>query len=188
MGMGEPLANYEEVVRAIRIITDPNGLMFSHRRVTLSTVGLIPELRRLGAEAPPINLAISIHAPDDKLRDELMPVNRKYPLTALMKALAEYPLPPRKRITFEYTLLDGVNDSPKHAKQLVRLLDGVRSKVNLILFNPHPGSIYRRPSLERVLEFQDVLRRANLTAIIRKSRGNEISAACGQLAAPQNAA
>jgi 23S rRNA (adenine2503-C2)-methyltransferase len=181
MGMGEPLANYEQVVRAIRIITDPNGLMFSHRRVTLSTVGLIPELRRLGMETP-VNLAISIHAPDDTLRDELMPVNRKYPLAGLMRALREYPLPPRKRITFEYILLDGVNDSPGQARELVGILDGVRSKVNLIAFNPHPGSVYRSPPLGKILQFQDVLRKANLTAIIRKSRGSEISAACGQLA------
>ena len=182
MGMGEPLANYEEVVRAIRIITDPNGLMFSHRRVTLSTVGLIPQMRRLGMETP-VNLAVSIHAADDKLRDELMPVNRRYPLADLMRACREYPLAPRKRITFEYILLDGVNDSPQQARQLVRLLDGVRAKVNLIAFNPHPGAAYRTPPPERILGFQDVLRKANLTAIIRKSRGNEISAACGQLAA-----
>ena len=182
MGMGEPLANYEQVARAIRIITDPNGLMFSHRRVTLSTVGLIPELRRLGMETQ-VNLAVSLNAPDDKLRDELMPINRKYPLGALMKALREYPLAPRKRITFEYVLLDGVNDSPRQAKDLVRLLDGAPSKVNLIAFNPHPGTIYRRPPPERIMQFQDVLRKANLTAIIRKSRGSEIGAACGQLAA-----
>jgi 23S rRNA (adenine2503-C2)-methyltransferase len=180
MGMGEPLANYEQVVRAIRIITDPNGLMFSHRRVTLSTVGLVPQMRRLGMETP-VNLAVSLHAADDKLRDELMPVNRTYPLSELMAACREYPLPPRKRITFEYILLAGVNDSPRQARELVRILDGVRAKVNLIAFNPFPGSPYRRPGEETILGFQDVLRKANLTAIIRKSRGNEISAACGQL-------
>ena len=180
MGMGEPLANYEQVVRAIRIITDPNGLMFSHRRVTLSTVGLVPQMRRLGLETP-VNLAVSLHAADDKLRDELMPVNRTYPLSELMAACREYPLPPRKRITFEYILLAGVNDSPRQAKELVRILEGVRAKVNLIAFNPFPGSAYRRPDEETILRFQDVLRKANLTAIIRKSRGNEISAACGQL-------
>ena len=182
MGMGEPLANYDEVLRAIRIITDSNGLMFSHRRVTLSTVGLVPLMGRLGSETP-VNLAVSVHAADDELRNELMPINRKYPLSELMRACREYPLAPRKRITFEYILLDGVNDSPKQAKDLVRLLEGARAKVNLIPFNPHPGSVYRTPREERVLDFQDVLRKANLTAIIRKSRGNEISAACGQLAA-----
>lgn len=181
MGMGEPLANYERVVRAIRIITDPNGLMFSHRRVTLSTVGIVPEMRRLGMETPPVNLAVSLHAADDALRSELMPVNRTYSLEELMEACRAYPLPPRKRITFEYILIGDVNDSPAQAKQLVRTLDRVRSKINLIPFNPFPGSSYRRPSEERVLAFQDVLRNANLTAIIRRSRGNEISAACGQL-------
>ncbi len=182
MGMGEPLANYDEVARAIRILTDPNGLMFSHRRVTLSTVGIIPQMRRLGLETP-VNVAVSIHAADDKLRNELMPINRKYPLAELMKACRDYPLPHRKRITFEYILLDAVNDSPRQARELVRRLEGVRAKVNLIAFNPHPGSAYRTPAPERILEFQDVLRKANLTAIIRKSRGGEISAACGQLAA-----
>lgn len=184
MGMGEPLANYDEVVRAIHILTDPDGLMFSHRRVTLSTVGLIPEIRRLGTETL-VNLAVSIHAADDRLRDEIMPVNSKYPLADLMRACREYPLPARKRITFEYILIEGVNDSPRQARELVRLLYGVRTKINLIPFNPHPGSVYRTPSPERILEFQEVLRKANLTAIIRKSRGNEICAACGQLAGRQ---
>ena len=182
MGMGEPLANYESVLRAIRLITDPNGLMFSHRRVTLSTVGLVPRMRQLGQESP-VNLAVSLHAADDALRSQLMPVNRTYSLTALMQACREYPLAPRKRITFEYTLLDGVNDSPEQARDLVRILRGVRAKVNLIPFNPHPGSPYQRPSEKRILAFQEVLQKANLTAIIRKSRGHEISAACGQLAA-----
>jgi 23S rRNA (adenine2503-C2)-methyltransferase len=180
MGMGEPLANYEQVLQAIRIITDPNGLMFSHRRVTLSTVGLIPQMRRLGLETP-VNLAVSLHAADDLLRDELMPVNRTYPLSELMRTCREYPLPPRKRITFEYILLAGVNDSAEQARKLAGILKGVRAKVNLIPFNPHPGSPYRSPGEERILAFQDVLRKANLTAIIRRSRGNEISAACGQL-------
>ncbi len=184
MGMGEPLANLDQVLRAVSIITDPNGLMFSHRRVTLSTAGLVPQMRRLGT-ATPVNLAISIHAPNDALRDDLMPVNRTYPLAELMRACRDYPLQARKRITFEYILLEGVNDSPAQAKELVRLLRGVAAKINLIAFNPHPGSIFRTPSMERVLEFQDVLRKANLTAIIRKSRGGEIGAACGQLAAKE---
>lgn len=182
MGMGEPLANYGHVIRALRIITDQNGLAFSHRRVTLSTVGILPSLRRLGQESP-VNLAVSLHAPDDALRNELMPVNRTYPLAELMRACREYPLAPRKRITFEYILLDGVNDSPKQARELVRLMHGVRAKVNLLPFNPHPGSEFRTPSEEKVLAFQEVLQKAQLTAIIRKSRGNEIGAACGQLAA-----
>jgi 23S rRNA (adenine2503-C2)-methyltransferase len=182
MGMGEPLANYDAVIRALRIMTDPNGLAFSHRRVTLSTVGLVPQLRRLGLDSP-VNLAISLHATDDKLRNELMPVNKTYPLADLMLACREYPLPPRKRITFEYILLDGVNDSPKQARELVRMLHGVRAKVNLIPFNAHPGSPFGTPKEESILAFQEVLQKAMLTAIIRKSRGNEISAACGQLAA-----
>ncbi len=185
MGMGEPLANYDAVLRAIRIITDPNGLAFSHRRVTLSTVGIIPNLRRLGAESP-VNLAISLHAPDDTLRRELMPVSSAYPLPELMHACREYPLPPRKRITFEYILLDGVNDDKRQARELVRLLHGVRAKVNLIPFNAHAGSEFRTPSEEKVLAFQEVLQKAQLTAIIRKSRGDDISAACGQLAAIAN--
>lgn len=184
MGMGEPLANYDEVLRALRIITDPDGMMFSHRRVTLSTAGLVPQMKRLGKETA-VNLAISIHAPNDALRNELMPVNRTYPLSELMRACRDYPLQARKRITFEYILLEGVNDSPAQAKELVRLLSGVRAKINLIAFNPHPGSIYRTPAEEKILAFQDVLRKANLTAIIRKSRGSEISAACGQLAAKE---
>lgn len=184
MGMGEPLANYDPVLRAIDIITDQNGLAFSHRRVTLSTAGLVPQLRRLGQDSP-INLAISLHAPDDALRSELMPINRTYPLAELMRACREYPLAPRKRITFEYILLDHVNDSVKQAKDLVRVLNGVRAKVNLLPFNPHPGSPFGTPSEQRILAFQEVLQKAQLTAIIRKSRGNEISAACGQLAGQQ---
>lgn len=182
MGMGEPLANYDAVVRAIGILTDPNGLAFSHRRVTVSTVGLIPQLRRLGEESP-VNLAVSLHAPDDALRSDLMPVNRTYPLRELLRACHEYPLAPRKRITFEYILLDGVNDSVEHARQLVRTLRGLRAKINLIPFNPHPGSPFAPPSEETVLAFQEVLHKAQFTALIRKSRGQEVGAACGQLAA-----
>lgn len=182
MGMGEPLANYDSVLRAIQIITDQNGLAFSHRRVTLSTAGLVPQMRQLGKDSP-VNLAVSLHASNDALRNELMPINRKYPLSELMRACREYPLAPRKRITFEYILLDGVNDSPAQARDLVRILNGVRAKVNLIPFNPHPGSPFGTPSEQRILAFQEVLLKAQLTAIIRRSRGNEISAACGQLAA-----
>lgn len=181
MGMGEPLANYDAVVQAIRIMIDPNGLAFSHRRITLSTAGLVPRLHRLGEDSP-VNLAVSLHAPDDALRNELMPINRKYPLDALMAACRDYPLPPRKRITFEYILLDRVNDEPGQARQLVKLLHGVKAKVNLIPFNSFEESGYRTPSDSRILAFQEVLQKARLTAIIRRSRGGEISAACGQLA------
>jgi 23S rRNA (adenine2503-C2)-methyltransferase len=182
MGMGEPLANYEAVVRAISILTDPGGLAFSHRRVTVSTAGLVPQLERLGRDSA-VNLAISLHAPDDELRSGLMPVNGTYPLKDLMEACRRYPLAPRKRITFEYILLDGVNDSPANARSLVRLLAGVRAKVNLIPFNPHPGSPFRKPPDERVAAFQEVLLKARLAAIVRQSRGEEIGAACGQLVA-----
>lgn len=182
MGMGEPLANYEAVSRAMQIMLDPNGMAFSHRRITLSTAGLVHQLRRLGKESP-VNLAISLHAADDELRDQLMPINRKYPLTELMAACREYPLPPRKRITFEYILLGGVNDDPKHARQLIKLLHGVRAKVNLIPFNPHPDIPYRKPPEERILKFQEILQGAQLNALIRQSRGSDIRAACGQLAA-----
>lgn len=182
MGMGEPLANYDAVVRAMSIMIDQNGLAFSHRRITLSTAGLVPQLYRLGKDSP-VNLAISLHAPDDALRSRLMPINVKYPLASLTAACREYPLPPRKRITFEYILIDGVNDDPKQARSLVRLLDGIKAKINLIPLNPHPDSGYRAPSEERILAFQEVLQKAQLTAMIRKSRGGEISAACGQLAA-----
>jgi 23S rRNA (adenine2503-C2)-methyltransferase len=181
MGMGEPLANYDSVLRAIKVIMDPLGLDFSHRRITLSTAGLVPQLVRLGQDSP-VNLAISLHAPDDELRSRIMPINRTYPLASLMAACRDYPLPPRKRITFEYILLEGVNDAPAQARSLVRLLQNVRAKVNLIPFNPHEGSIFRKPSEDRLLAFQDVLLKAGLTTIIRQSRGGEIGAACGQLA------
>jgi len=182
MGMGEPLANYETVVRAMQIMIEPEGMAFSHRKITLSTAGLIPQMARLGKESP-VNLAISLHAPDDELRSELMPINRKYPLAELMAACRKYPLAPRKRITFEYILLDGVNDDPRQAQSLIRLLRGVKAKVNLIPFNPHPASPFRKPSEKRVYAFQEALHQAQFTAIVRQSRGEDIGAACGQLAA-----
>jgi 23S rRNA (adenine2503-C2)-methyltransferase len=181
MGMGEPLANYEAVVRAMNIMIDPNGLAFSHRRITLSTAGLVPQLHRLGKESP-VNLAISLHAPDEALRSELMPINRTYSLAELMAACRAYPIPPRKRITFEYVMLEGINDSPKQAKALVTLLHGVRAKVNLIPFNAYEGSSYRASGKDRIFTFQEVLQKAQLTAMIRQSRGAEVGAACGQLA------
>lgn len=182
MGMGEPLANADAVLRAIHILTDPLGLAFSHRRITLSTAGLVPQMARLGSETP-VNLAVSLHAAEDGLRSELMPINRVYPLDLLIQACRDFPTPPRKRITFEYILLDGVNDSPRHARDLVRLLHGIRAKVNLMPFNPYPGSEFGRPSEKVVLAFQEVLHAAQLTAIIRESRGADIGAACGQLVA-----
>ncbi len=182
MGMGEPLANYDAVLKAINILTDPNGPDFSHRRITLSTAGLVPQMLRLGRESP-INLAVSLHAPDDALRSDLMPVNRSHGLEKLMAACREYPLAPRKRITFEYILMGSVNDQPTHARQLVGLLSGIRSKINLIPFNPHGGAGFVRPNEDQVLQFQEILQKAGYTAIIRQSRGEDIGAACGQLAA-----
>ncbi len=182
MGMGEPLANYDAVLRAIQILSDPNGLAFSHRRITLSTAGLVPKLIQLGQDSP-VNLAVSLHAAEDRLRSELMPINRTYPLETLMEACRAYPLPPRKRITFEVVLLRDVNDSPDLARCLIKRLHGVRAKVNLIPFNPYEGSCFERPTEKRVLEFQEILQKAGLTAMLRPSRGADIRAACGQLAA-----
>jgi 23S rRNA (adenine2503-C2)-methyltransferase len=182
MGMGEPLANYDAVVRALAIIQDPNGLAFSHRRITLSTAGLVPQMRRLGNESP-VNLAVSLHAAEDMIRGELMPINHTYPLDELLTACRDYPLPARKYITFEYLMLDGVNDSPAQARKLVRLLHGIRAKVNLIPFNEYSGSPYRRSSDRRIMAFQEVLQMAHLTATVRQSRGVGVGAACGQLVA-----
>jgi len=181
MGMGEPLANYDAVLNSIEVMTDPNGLAFSHRRITVSTAGLVPQLMKLGEQSP-VNLAISLHASSDAVRNQIMPINRIYPLSSVMEACRCYPLAPRKRITFEYILIADLNDSIGDARNLVKLLSGMRAKVNLIPLNPHPRCTLRRPSEDRILAFQDVLRQADLTVIIRQSRGADISAACGQLA------
>ncbi len=182
MGMGEPLANYEAVVRAIRIMLLPGGLDLSKRRITLSTCGLVPEMKRLAGEGLGISLAVSLNATTDELRSRLMPINRRYPLKQLLVACRELPLAPRQRITFEYVLFKGVNDSDEDARRLVKLLRGIRCKVNLIPHNPFPGAPFQRPSEERVLAFQRILADAAFTAPIRKSHGAEIFAACGQLA------
>lgn len=182
MGMGEPLANFDAVMKALRIFLDPGGLAYSHRKITLSTCGLIPQIKRLGRESP-VNLALSLHAPNDAVRSELMPINRKYSLDPLLEACRDYPIPTRKRITFEYILLKGVNDAAIHARELARRLQGIRSKVNLIAFNPHPNLPFESPSEERIRQFQEILRKAGYTATIRESRGSDIHAACGQLAA-----
>jgi 23S rRNA (adenine2503-C2)-methyltransferase len=181
MGMGEPLANYAQTTRALEIITDNEwGVGISPRRVTLSTVGLVPQIEKLMAETR-VNLAISLHAANDKLRGELMPVNRKYPLTQLLAACRSLPIPRRKRITFEYVLLGSVNDSEQDAHDLVKLLKGIPSKVNVIPFNPHPGGRYVRPSDERIARFQNVLHDAGVQVNVRRPRGDDIQAACGQL-------
>jgi 23S rRNA (adenine2503-C2)-methyltransferase len=182
MGMGEPLANYPALIKALAIIGADWGLNFSRRRLTVSTVGLAPFIPRLGREAR-ANLTVSLNAPDDDTRSRLMPVNRRYPLKELLAACRAFPLPRHRRITFAYVLIHGVNDAPRQARDLARLLTGFRCKINLIPLNPHPQlPEFAPPPPERVLEFQEILRRANYTAFIRESRGREIAAACGQLA------
>jgi 23S rRNA (adenine2503-C2)-methyltransferase len=180
MGMGEPLDNYDAVLKAIRIITSDYGLGFSNRRVTLSTCGLAPMITSLGSDIC-INLAISLNAPDNQKRSELMPVNRKYPLEKLLDACRDYPMPGRRMLTFEYILMSGVNDSARDAEKLVDLLKGLHCKLNLIAFNEFPGSTYKTPSQESVSAFQQILLNNHYTAILRASKGRDIMAACGQL-------
>jgi 23S rRNA (adenine2503-C2)-methyltransferase len=185
MGMGEPLANYAALVDALRILTDARlGVGYSPRRITVSTVGLVAGIERLGREGLRVNLAVSLHAASDEVRGRLMPVNRAWGLEALMAAVRRYPLAPRQRVFFEYVLLHEVNDAPEDAGRLVRLLRGVRAKVNLIPFNDWEGCAFRRPPLGRILEFQAALLRAGITTTVRWSRGEDIGAACGQLKEP----
>ena len=181
MGMGEPLDNYRESLAALRILVSDRGLGFSHRKVTLSTVGLVPQMRRLAGEGLDLTLALSLNATDNETRSFLMPINRKYPLEEVMAALRDYPLPPRKRFTLEYVVLKGVNHSSQDARRLARLVKGLRVKVNLIPFNPFPGAEFERPSEREVLDFQAQLRARGISTFIRQSRGQEISAACGLL-------
>ncbi|MBW2060204.1 MAG: 23S rRNA (adenine(2503)-C(2))-methyltransferase RlmN [Deltaproteobacteria bacterium] len=180
MGMGEPLANRENVVRAIKVMTEPGLMNLFKRRVSLSTVGLVPELKRLASEVT-VSLTVSLNAADDKTRDFLMPVNRRYPLDELHQALAAFPLPSRRMITIAYVLLSGVNDSEQHARQLTRFMSGLRCKVNLIPFNPYPGAEFEAPPEDRIMAFQKALIAKHYIAIIRRSKGQDISAACGQL-------
>lgn len=180
MGMGEPLANEDAVYRAIHNLTDDSGLNFSHRRVTLSTCGLVPAMARLGQRAN-VNLAVSLNAADDDTRSFLMPVNQRYPLQALMAACRGFPLPHRRMITFEYILIRDINDREQDARNLVRLLQGLRAKVNLIPLNPHPAIGLSPSPPERIRAFQERLIQHHYTAIVRKSKGQDISAACGQL-------
>jgi 23S rRNA (adenine2503-C2)-methyltransferase len=181
MGMGEPLANYAQTIKALGVMTNNSwGIGISPRRITLSTVGLVPQIRKLMDETN-VSLAISLHAATDELRSQLMPVNRKYSLGKLMDCCRALPIPRRKRITFEYVLLRGVNDSAADARSLVELLRGVRCKVNLIPFNPHQGSQYQRPENESVEGFQHILSCHGLQVNVRRPRGDDIAAACGQL-------
>ncbi len=182
MGMGEPLLNFDNVVAAMNIMMDDDAYGLSKRRVTLSTAGVVPAIDRL-AERSDVSLAVSLHAPDDALRDELVPINRKYPIAELMEACKRYARAGsgKRKITFEYVMLDGVNDTPAHARALVRLLEGVPSKVNLIPFNPFPGAPYRRSSQKAISRFWEILMAAGITTVTRRTRGDDIDAACGQL-------
>jgi 23S rRNA (adenine2503-C2)-methyltransferase len=181
MGQGEPLLNYEPVMAAVRILLDPKGLGLAARHVTLSTSGIVPGIERLAQEKIRPNLAISLNASSDEQRDAIMPINRKYPLGALLDACRRFPLGPRGYITFEYVLLGGFNDSPDDARRVARLLAGLPAKVNLIPWNP--GELpYRAPEPERTEEFRSVLLEKGILAFVRYSRGRDISAACGQLA------
>ena len=181
MGMGEPLHNYDNTMKALRMLHSEHGLAASPLRVTLSTVGIVPGLERLGREPLMPNLAVSLHATTDEQRTALVPPNRKYPLAAILEACRRFPLKKRNRITFEYVMLEGVNDSPDDARRLVRLLAGIKAKVNLIPLNPAPGIPYERPSDERVARFAQILADKHVTVSVRRSRGLDIRAACGQL-------
>ena len=182
MGMGEPLANMNEVVRATGILTDPLGLALSRRRVTISTSGLVPKLRQLSGLTN-VALAVSLHAPDDALRDQLVPINRWHPIAELLEACWYYVRETNSReATFEYVMLDGVNDSQAHARRLASLLAGHPAKVNLIPFNPFPGAEFRCSPRQRIDAFRQVLLDRKIMAITRRTRGDDISAACGQLA------
>ncbi len=182
MGMGEPLANFDSVVAAMNVMLDDNAYGLSRRRVTLSTSGLVPAMDRL-RDACPVALAVSLHAPNDSLRDRLVPINRKYPLKELLAACVRYiEKAPRDFVTFEYVMLDHVNDAPEQARELVELVRDVPCKFNLIPFNPFPNTEFATSSRNRIVSFQRVLRDAGLVATIRKTRGDDIDAACGQLA------
>jgi len=183
MGMGEPLHHYDETARAVRLLTHPDGLGMSPRRITVSTVGLIPGIERLGRDfGGKIGLAVSVHAPNDSTRDRIIPMNRRYPVAELMAALRAYPLPKRRRITIEYTLIGGVNDSLEHARELAQILRGIPSKINLIPMNAISASELRAPGADGVRKFQNLLADAGYSCFVRTRRGDEVAAACGQLA------
>ena len=181
MGMGEPLDNYNNLVKAIKIIQDDNGLNIGGRRQTISTSGIAPKIEKLGKENLGVNLAISLHAVDDKLREELIPLNKAYNIKSVIEAIKKFPIDKRKKVMFEYLVIKNVNDDLNSAKKLVKLLNGIPSKVNLIYFNPYPGSPYERPDEETMKKFQRFLLDKGITCTIRESKGIDISAACGQL-------
>ena len=181
MGMGEPLDNLDNVQKAVKIFSDPFGLSISPRRQTISTSGLSAQIKKLGEMNLGILLAISLHAVDDELREQLMPINKAYNIESIINAVKEFPVDARKRVMFEYLVIKDLNDDIKSAKKLVKLLHGIKAKVNLIFFNPHSGSEYQRPEVKDVLYFQDYLLKHGLLCTIRESKGLDISAACGQL-------
>ena len=181
MGMGEPLANYTATVKSLRLLTDPQAFAFAPRRITVSTVGLVSGIERLAKENLRVNLAVSLHATSNEIRDRIMPVNRGFAIEELLAACRRFPLPFRQRMTFEYVLLEGINDSAEDARRLVKLMKGIRGKVNLIPFNDWEGSSFARPPLARILDFQTVLLEHGIRATVRWSKGEDIGAACGQL-------
>src|SRR5882724_7817973 len=181
MGMGEPLANYTATVKSLRLLTDPQAFAFSPRRITVSTVGLVTGIERLAKENLRVNLAVSLHATSNEIRDRIMPVNRGFAIEELLAACRRFPLPFRQRMTFEYVLLDGINDSVEDARELARLMKGIRAKINLIPFNDWQGAGFARPPLPRILAFQSALLERGITATVRWSKGEDIGAACGQL-------
>ena len=182
MGMGEPLHNYENVKAALEVLLSADGPDFSNRHVTVSTSGVVPAMRRFGEETE-VKLAVSLNATTDEVRSALMPINRRWPLRELLAACRDFPMKKGRRITFEYVLLGGVNDSDEDAVRLARLVGGLRAKVNLIPYNENPGLGFRAPSPGRAEAFQEILYRKEVTAVVRRNRGRDIAAACGQLAA-----
>ncbi len=183
MGMGEPLHNYDNLIKALRLMIHDKGLGLSNRKVTVSTSGLVPAIEKLGKDIN-INLAISLNATTNEIRDAIMPINKRWPIEVLMETLRAYPLRPRRRITFEYVLLGELNDSLDDAKRLMKIVHGIPSKINLIPWNPHPGGPFKRPSRERMLRFKEYLRTRHVNVTIRETRGLESMAACGQLGKP----
>lgn len=179
MGMGEPLDNLDNVAQAVKILS--NALSISPQRQTISTSGLAKQIKKLAELNLGVLLAISLHAVNDELRDKLMPINKAYNIASIMQVVREFPINQRKKIMFEYLLIDNLNDSSQNAKDLAKLLNGIKAKVNLILFNPHEGTFYQRPSMQKAIEFQEILNAKGITCTIRQSKGLDISAACGQL-------
>lgn len=180
MGMGEPLLNYDNVLKFIKILTEPHGFAFAKRKVTLSTSGILPELEKFINDAD-ISLSISLNAPDNDTRTRIMPINKKFPIRDILDVAGKYPKVHKRMVTFEYVLIKDINDSESQAEELAKLLKGIRCKINLIPYNENPYSEFKRPPDERILRFQQILMKHNYTATVRKSRGQDISAACGQL-------